>query len=165
MMVTERRVVLSRHLCPFKLELREMPPELNQIEQPGAMDPKASHIKRYHAGSERSQKRLSELNYDPIGELVQQYHDINELIKGELRWKNGEEERLNAKGTVRVFHHDFLDKLMDKKERIADKLLRYGYGRVPEMADNSEKVVPSFTVITTKGQPIRSLVPPKKEDE
>jgi predicted P-loop ATPase/GTPase len=142
-----------------------MPPDLNKIEQPGAQDPKMSHIKRYHAGSERSQKRLEELNYDPIGELVQQYHDICKLIQQELDWKEGREERVNMQGKVRVFHHDFLDKLLDKKERIADKLLRYGYGRVPEVVAEEKSAVPAFQVITSKGQPIRHLSAPKSDEE
>jgi hypothetical protein len=164
MMVTERETKMIRHLCVFTEELPEMPPELKKIEQPGAQDPGMNHYKRFHAGSERSQKRLEELNYDPIGELVAQYHDIQRLINEELNWKAGREVRFNAKGQARVFHHDFLDKLLDKKERIADKLLRYGYGRVPEIGITEEKPIPAFSVISTRGESIRRLQAPKVID-
>jgi hypothetical protein len=139
-----------------------MADDLNKIEQPGAQDPQMSAYKRFHAGSERSQRRLCELNYDPIGELVQQYHDICGLIKSEIDWKEGRETRLTAKGTERQFHHDFLDKLLDKKQKIAAELIRYGYGRVPEVGVIEEKSVTPFIVNTSRGE-IRRLKPPGSE--
>jgi hypothetical protein len=160
MMVTERDDYCFRHLCPHNQELPEMANEIKNIEQPGAMDPGYSHYKRFHAGSERSQKRLGELNYDPIGELVEQYHEICRLIASEMAWKEGRETRLNAKGQERVFHHDFLDKLLDKKERIANNLIRYGYGRVPEIGVVEEKQVVPF-VVNLSSKSVKEIKPPE----
>jgi hypothetical protein len=126
-----------------------MPPN-KDIEQPMVHDNSVVAAKRYHAGSKRSQERLSELKYDPIGELVEQYHQLGEAILSEIRWRDGEEVRLNAKGQPRTYHHDMLDKLLDKRLKIAEALLRYGYGRVPENAPVEEKEVPMFNIVLSK---------------
>ena len=65
-------------------------------------------------------------------ELVETYKRLEAEIKWQEDWRDGKITLLNAKGQPRVFYPDHLYALHDKKALIADKLLRYGYGRVPE---------------------------------
>lgn len=130
--------------------MSELVAEKRKIEQPRGNGNDVIPIKRFHAGSERSKERLRVLGYDPIGELVATYHEILKLIELEYKYRDKEIVRLNAAGKEVNWYPDMLEKLLDKKINIADKLLRYGYGRVPETQMIEEKQMPAFIVHTTK---------------
>ena len=88
------------------------------------------------AGSRRSRKRLEELNFDPIEKLVRLYE---ELQTEEQYWRN-----LRNVSSVQVIGDDGKRKktvrysamahstVWAQMEKVANDLLRYGYGRVPE---------------------------------
>jgi len=120
------------------------------IEQPGAYG-NGTKAMRYHGGSERSKDRLRVLNYDPIGELVKTYREIEQLIQREYDIRDGKIVVYSASTQKPLtWRSDLLNNLLDKKERIANNLLRYGYGRVPEHNVVEEKVLPAFVVHTTQ---------------
>jgi hypothetical protein len=120
------------------------------IEQPPIRAGMQKGMKRIHAGSARSKERLRELGFDPIGELVETYEQILELIQYEYDLRDGIVVRLTKAGAERVWYPDMLDKLMDKKLRVAEQLLRYGYGRVPETVNVMEKKPMPLIINTTK---------------
>lgn len=121
-------------------------------EQPPARGSSVVDGKRFHAGSDRSKTRLRELNYDPIGELVRKYWEMEKLIEDELRYKSGELVKLNrSTGKEMNWYPDFLEKLLSKQSDIADKLLRYGYGRVPETNIIENQRVPPMIISGPNG--------------
>jgi hypothetical protein len=126
----------------------------SEIEQPKAYDTALTNQKRYVAGSQRSQKRLTDLNYDPIGELVKQYHRLQECIDEELKYKSGELVKLSLRdGKPLMWRPDALHRYMDQAIVVAEKLLRYGYGRVPEINVTENRSLPPLIVQTTaKGE-------------
>jgi len=103
-----------------------------------------------HAGSARSKERLAQLSFDPIQELVVLYREVEALIQLEYKYRDREIIRFTTKGLEMAWYPDNLDKLLDKKMNISDKLLRYGYGRVPETTVVEDKRMPAFVVHTTK---------------
>jgi hypothetical protein len=122
-------------------------------KQPPVRDSAVTAPKRYNGGSERSRLRLRELNFDPIGELVGKYHEIQELIKTELRYQSGELVALRADGKEKKWTPHLLMELYKMQSEIADKLLRYGYGRVPEVNIQEDRKLPPMLIQTTaKGE-------------
>ncbi len=120
-------------------------------EQPPIRDSAETAPKRYHAGSQRSQTRLRDLNYDPIGELVRKYHELERLILVEMDYKSGALVKMSrSTGKEMNWYPDFLGKLLDQQTAIADRLLRYGYGRVPEININENRSLPPMLISTTK---------------
>jgi len=121
------------------------------IEQPRASGGAIDHVKRYHAGSERSKDKLRQLRFDPIERLVDEYHDINRLIKEEEDYRDERKVRLHPEsGKAVLWRPDMLLKLMEERSKISDRLLRYGYGRVPEVNVNVDQAPPPFIVQTTR---------------
>jgi hypothetical protein len=119
-------------------------------EQPAGRDMQEVAVKRFNAGSQRSQQRLKELNYDPIGEKVRKYWELEEMIKEELLFKTGAKIRIShATGKPMNWYPDFLGKLYDQQLKVAADLLRYGYGRVPEINITEDRKVPPLLIQTT----------------
>jgi hypothetical protein len=92
---------------------------------------------QYMAGAKRSVSRLANLGYDPIGELVATSNALKIEIK---RWEDIRDQKfvsiigLNKDGTEKVQQYSWMAHyaLIDKLIAVGEKLLRYGYGRVPE---------------------------------
>ncbi len=121
------------------------------VEQPPARDTGLYDNRRYHAGSERSKDRLRQLRYDPIGELVEEHHKLTAAIKREEDIRDGIIVRLNPNtAKVMVWHPELYIKLTEQKIRIAEQLLRYGYGRVPEVNVLETSTIPPLIINTTK---------------
>jgi hypothetical protein len=104
-------------------------------------------------GSTRSVARLKQLNYDPIGELVNKYRKLEDEITYQEKLRSNAIVELNASGKPRAYRAEQHYALYDKLINISEKLLRYRYGRVPETPDNDVKP-PSPLVInlTKKGE-------------
>jgi hypothetical protein len=93
------------------------------------------------------------LGFDPIQELVDQYR----ALQGELLYQEGRRD-----GVIKEFLADGIKErsynaeyhlaIYDKLTGIADKLLRYGYGRVPEttVLETLQKT-PMIINLTKKG--------------
>lgn len=109
---------------------------------------------KYFGGSSRSVKRLESLDFDPIQKLVLQYDEIEAEIAYQKKLKSGEIVELSAStGKARAYRPEIHHALYDKLTAIADKLVRYKYGRVPEVNINEERRPQSLVVnLTRKGE-------------
>lgn len=103
-------------------------------------------------GGIRSVNRLRDLKFDPIGVLVDQYKKIEIEIQHQEEIKNGRRIILSAKGNPMSYRPEVHHALFDKLINIGEKLLRYGYGRVPETSIIEEKrPQPLIVNLTKKG--------------
>lgn len=136
-------------------------------EQPaysGGLNTAAKTAERFVAGSVKSKKRLAQLNFDPIEELVITY----EKLRGELEyyeaWRDGAVEVLTTQGKPRAWPADVHMSVFDRLIAIGDKLLRYGYGRVPEtqIVDDKRRT-PMVINLTKKGQSVTINKPDEGE--
>ena len=106
----------------------------------------------YTNGGKRSVARLKYLGYDPIGELVTKYKELESELDRQKRIRNNEIVELTASGRPRSFNPETMMSIFDKQIAIAEKLLRYGYGRVPETnVDEAKPAMPLVVNLTKKG--------------
>lgn len=87
----------------------------------------------YMAGAKRSVAVLKELGYDPITALVEQYRALQEELKYHESVRDGTVVPLTATGRIRAYNPETHLRVYELMITVGDKLLRYGYGRVPEM--------------------------------
>lgn len=107
----------------------------------------------YQAGKPRSVRRLQTLAYDPIAELVSNYRRLEAELAYQEKLRTGEIVELTATGKPRSYRAEVHHALYDKLIAIGDKLLRYGYGRVPETTIVEEKKpMPLVVNLTKKGE-------------
>lgn len=108
---------------------------------------------KYVAGSARSIGRLKYLQFDPINELVSKYRQLDGELERQLALRSGALVELNANGRPRNFNPEVLMSIYDKQIAIAEKLLRYKYGRVPEVElPNQERPTALVVNLTKKGE-------------
>jgi len=125
---------------------------VNKIEQPKIKTGRHA-MSPFRAGTPRAAARLKQLAFDPIEELVKKYHEIEKEIARQERIRDGELIELTASGRERKYMYDIHMSLYDKLMTISDKLLRYGYGRVPEVVKFEEKKpTPLIVNLTKKGE-------------
>lgn len=103
-----------------------------------------------NAGSPRSIQRLAQLDFDPIGELVQKYRKIEKELELQEELREGRVVHLKPDGKARQYYADQHMAIYDKLLSVADKLLRYGYGRVPETSIVKNEAPPAFIVNLAK---------------
>lgn len=140
-------------------EVPAVQPQVKGGIQPGQSPRHAA----FQAGSQRAIARLESLKFDPIGELVDSYHKTCDEITIQEALRDGTLQELKADGKPKAFYMDNLLRLMEMKINIADKLLRYGYGRVPETVVEEKQAPPSFVFqLTPKGVPYK--LPDTTED-
>ena len=121
------------------------------VVQPPVRDGELFEAKRYHSGSERSKDKLRTLRYDPIEKLVNEHNYYTELLTREEKVRDGLIVNLNPNtGKVLIWRPDFMMKLLELRQNVADKLLRYGYGRVPETNTLETQTIPPLIINTTK---------------
>ena len=107
----------------------EIQPEIKQGVMPG-------ESRRYHSGSLASRRKLMQLGFDPIAKLVKQYEDIEKEIQKYNDMRDGKTVWLDANGKARTYTIGVATVhlgLYDKLAKIGSDLLRYNYGRVPEV--------------------------------
>ncbi len=125
-----------------------------KVEQPLAkMKPNPvipGRAPKYIGGTNRSVARLRNLNYDPIAKLVQKYNELDEEIAYQKKLRAGSIVELNATGKPRAYRVEAHYALFDKQISIGEKLLRYGYGRVPEVVEEEQKVAMPLVINLTK---------------
>lgn len=131
----------------------KVPVTQTQIEQPAPRrGGSLPGVPKYFGGSNRSIARLKNLNYDPIAQLVNKYREIEEEIEYQKKLRSGAIVELNAAGKPRAYRVEAHYALFDKQISIGEKLLRYGYGRVPEVVEEQQKVpMPLVINLTKKG--------------
>lgn len=106
----------------------------------------------YMAGSTRSVGRLKNLGFDPIKELVDKYRDLENELTRQKKIRNSEIVELYPSGKPKAFNPELMLAIYDKQVAIAEKLLRYRYGRVPEIEDAPKAPMPMIINLTQKGE-------------
>jgi len=95
--------------------------------------------KNFRPGTIKSQDRLNELGFDPIGELVMLYRQLQNEDKLMCALRDGTHVPLNPEGKSVRYSYVAHMTLLSQLEKISSQLLRYGYGRVPETINIEEK--------------------------
>jgi len=105
-------------------------------------------------GSKRSQAKLAMLDFDPIAELVKNYHKLEAEIEYQEGLRSGEiVEVSSSTGKLRSYYAPTHHSLYDKLITVAEKLLRYSYGRIPEGDEKKVEHAAAFIVnLTKKGE-------------
>jgi hypothetical protein len=109
--------VNSIHLQPKSKSLPE-----NYVVQP------------YKAGTGASKDRLIALQFDPIAELVISHRRLENEIERMEQWRDGGECPMTSDGKRRAYRPEVHHALYTQLSKISESLLRYGYGRVSEVA-------------------------------
>lgn len=123
-----------------------------EVRQPPLRGGRQPGIPQYQAGGPRSVRRLANLNYDPIGELVSNYRAIQAEITRQENIRDGKIVEFTANGRPKNYRPEVHHALYDKLINIGEKLLRYGYGRVPETIQVEDKrSQPLIVNLTKKG--------------
>ena len=105
----------------------------------------------FRRGSKRSDYRLTQLGYDPIGELVGIYRKLADEVEYQEGLRSGAiVEIINGTGKERSYYAPTHHALFDQMISIGEKLLRYMYGRVPESNEEVRKKATAFVVNLTK---------------
>jgi hypothetical protein len=121
-------------------------------KQPAWKPGRPAGVPHFNAGSSRSVGRLKYLNFDPIGELVDNYRKLQYEIERQEKIRDGAIVELSSTGKPKAYRAEVHHALYDKMIAIGDKLLRYGYGRVPETTIIEEKrPMPLVVNLTKKG--------------
>jgi len=106
----------------------------------------------YMAGAKRSVAVLKENRFDPITSLVNRYREM----ENEVAFWKGIRDRsviqvINAEGKERYYDADAHMAAEKMLIEIGDKLLRYGYGRVPETVNVNDNRLPTMVIqLSTK---------------
>lgn len=108
---------------------------------------------KYFAGGPRSVARLKHLKFDPIGELVAKYRDLEKEVERQKLIRDNVIVELTSAGKPRAYRPEVHHALYDKQISIGEKLLRYAYGRVPdEGAEMPKQPMPLIVNLTKKGE-------------
>lgn len=143
---------------------------MNEVEekviQPPLRGGRTPGVPQYQAGGPRSVRRLENLRYDPIGELVANYRYIQGEIERQEKIRDGLIVELTATGKPKNYRAEVHHALLDKLIAIGDKLLRYGYGRVPETIQIEDKrSQPLIVNLTKKGDVYIANDQPEQEED
>ena len=101
---------------------------------------------RYFDGGKRSIAVLKTRGFDPINALVDQYETLRKELIYHDKVRDGKIIPLTATGKERRYDSEAHMAVFNLLVQIGDKLLRYGYGRVPE-GNVEGPVKPSTLVI------------------
>lgn len=124
----------------------------DDIKQPPIKGGRTPGIPQFQAGGHKSVLRLRQMQYDPIGELVENYRKLQYEIERQEKIRDGIIVELTATGKPKNYRAEVHHALYDKLIAIGDKLLRYGYGRVPEtVLVEEKKPLPLIVNLTKKG--------------
>lgn len=108
---------------------------------------------KYYTQGKRSIYKLKSLEYDPIQQLVLKYRELESELERQRLIRENKIVELTPTGKVRSFSPHLMLEIYEKQINIAEKLLRYKYGRVPE-SDNDvpESTSPLVINLTQKGE-------------
>ena len=124
----------------------------DDIKQPPLRGGRPPGIPQFQAGGQKSVARLRQLQYDPIGELVANYRKLEAEVERQEKIRDGIIVELGSNGKPRAYRAEVHHAIYDKLIAIGDKLLRYGYGRVPETTIiEDRKPQPLIVNLTKKG--------------
>lgn len=121
------------------------------ISQPAIKRGRQPGVPQFPAGGKRSVAILRELKFDPIRTLVSRYQELEKEVE---YWKLIRSRKLieivDSKGKERYYDSDAHMAAEKMLLDIGDKLLRYGYGRVPETVNVNDNRPPPLIVNLTK---------------
>jgi len=124
-----------------------------EIEQPPIKGGRVVGSVMPMQGRTRSLGILKHLKFDPIAELVSTYRKIQHELEIQEQIRDGVRVELNLSGKPKAYRAEVHHALLDKLTVIADKLLRYGYGRVPEISVVETRAPQPLVVnLTRKGE-------------
>jgi hypothetical protein len=125
----------------------------DEIEQPPIRGGRTPGIPQFQSGGHKSVVRLRQLQYDPIGELVEKYRKLEAELEYQEKLRSGEIVELNAQGKPRSYRAEIHHAIYDRLIAVSDKLMRYKYGRVPEtVLIEEKKPLPLIVNLTKKGE-------------
>jgi hypothetical protein len=105
----------------------------------------------------KSVARLKDLKFDPMQRVVDNY----KRLEGELAWwegiRDGTIVSLLASGKERSYSFDAHMRIFEQLNNVADRLMRYAYGRVPETQITENRGRVPFVINLSNGS--------KKTDE
>jgi len=128
--------------------------------QPSYRCKRMADMRRFMAGSMRSQERLAELNFDPLSQLVATHNEMLHEIEMLKQVREGQD----IKGTPKFNMYQLLD-LYDKVARVETELLRYGYSRVPESVTlNTNKAMDVTINLSSSLEEYKELAVTEEED-
>jgi hypothetical protein len=90
---------------------------------------------RYVKGSPESVKRLKKNGFDPIDELVMKYRRLEKELEYYENWRSNSIVPMSSTGKIRSYNENSAMvhfAIYDRMTKVAEALLRYAYGRVPE---------------------------------
>lgn len=107
----------------------------------------------YHSGGARARSRLRQLEYDPLDALVKRHKQLEQELEMQEQLRDGKAVRLRQDGKPKAFVFEQYLGVQRELISIAEKLLRYKYGRVPETeTPGSNGVKPQMLVrLNAKG--------------
>lgn len=101
-----------------------------------------------------SVEKLAALGFDPIEAMVRQYQSLCEEIQMQEKIALGEIVRLRVDGKAKAYSPDYHMNIIDRAANLAEKLLRYGYGRVLEDKDVVPNTPPVLNINLSDGTTI-----------
>jgi len=79
-----------------------------------------------------ARKMMEFYGYDPVAELLRTLVRLEKELEFYDNWRAGKIQPLTASGRHKTYNQEVHMNLYDKVITVHDKLLRYGYSRVPE---------------------------------
>jgi hypothetical protein len=93
-----------------------------------------------------SKSQLKKLNYDPIEALIAQHNKLKAEVEYFEGWRDGTIVPLTSTGKVRNYNPEAHMAVYDRLIKIGESLLRYGYGRVSEVAKEQATAIPPLVI-------------------
>jgi len=127
--------------------------------------PKALGRPKMQGGAKRSIAKMDNLRYDPIKELVDKYRKLEEELDYQEKVRANEIVPLTASGKIRNYNAETHMAIYDKLLNTSEKLLRYYYGRVPEVNIVEERKIAPLIVNLTKAGDVYQIGKDLDRDE
>lgn len=108
------------------------------------------HMSKNISGGRLSVAKLRDMGYDPIEALVTQYRFLEDQLQYYNDWRDNKIVPLTSTGKTKWYNEQAHLGIIDKMTAIADKLLRYKYGRVPETNIIEDKMRSPLVINLTK---------------
>jgi hypothetical protein len=137
----------------------------NDVVQPAWKPGSQLGVAKFRAGAPKSVKRLEQLRFDPINELVETYRKIQKEVEYQEKLRDGVVVELQLNGKPKAYRPDVHHALFDKLAKIGESLLRYNYGRVPETVNlETKNTAPLVVNLTRKGDVYVANDSPEEDD-
>lgn len=105
----------------------------------------------------KSHIKLMQLRFDPMERLIQKYTELEIELKRQVKIRDGEIVELTSNGKPRAYRAEVHYSIFDKQVMIAEKLMRYAYGRVPEAINNEQTITQPLVINLTKEGEVYTL--------